>query len=183
MGGNKMIYIVDTNIFSLIFKNMKPRSVFEKLIYEPLETLMKQGKVISVDEVYEELSGAFSNKEADWDWFKAHKDSFGYLSNEECKTLMEIFKNKKFREGVKEKSIRIGSPEADAMIIAKAKALNGLVVTNEASDKPNAEKLPNMCVAFNLKFIKLEEFYQVLSNVSLGKDELEGVSVRETLDE
>lgn len=76
----------------------------------------------------------------------------------------------------------MGSPEADAMIVAKAISLGAIVVTNEANNKPNAEKLPNMCVAYKVKYIKLEDFYQVLSNISLGKGELEGVNVRETLD-
>lgn len=178
-----MIYVVDTNVFSIIFKQLKPRNVFDELIYKPLELLMKEGRVISLDEVFEELSEAFSNKEADWDWFKIHKSSFHYLSNEECKILMDIYKNEKFREGVKEKSIRIGSPEADAMIVAKAISLGAIVVTNEASNKPNADKLPNMCVAYKVKYIKIEDFYQVLRNVGLGKDELDGVNVREGLDE
>lgn len=177
-----MIYVVDTNIFSTIFKQLKPKNVFEERIYNPLDVLMKEGKVISVDEVYEELESAFSKKENDWDWFKSNKESFQYLTNAECKILMDIYKNEKFREGVKEKSIRMGSPEADAMIVAKAISLGAIVVTNEANNKPNAEKLPNMCVAYKVKYIKLEDFYQVLSNISLGKEELEGVNVRETLD-
>ena len=39
----------------------------------------------------------------------------------------EIYKNKKFREGIKEKSLRNGTPEADAMVVAKAKVVNGIV--------------------------------------------------------
>lgn len=177
-----MTYILDNNIFSQTLKNLKPISVFEDYIYKPLDLLMEKGAVISVDEVFEELSKVFSNKEADWDWIKARKDIFKYLTNEECKILMEIYKNKKFREGVKERSIRLGSPEADAMIVAKAISLGAIVVTNEANDKPNAEKLPNMCVAYNIKYIKGEEFYRILKNISSGKDELEGVTVWTTLD-
>ena len=38
-----MIYVVDTNIFSTIFKQLKPKNVFEERIYNPLDVLMKEG--------------------------------------------------------------------------------------------------------------------------------------------
>ena len=50
-----------------------------------------------------------------------------------------------------------GRPCADPFIIAKAKVLNGIVVTLEEI-KPNAAKIPNVCAGLNIKCINLETF-------------------------
>jgi len=63
------------------------------------------------------------------------------LTSEEGYIVAEIFKNRKFREGIKEKSLRSGSPEADALLVAKAKAkakakaVGGVIVTAESDQK------------------------------------------------
>lgn len=175
-----MIYILDNNIISMTLKNV-PIKIFKDEIYLPLKQMIEDGRVISVDEVYEELSVLFSPKEEFWKLIKPFKSYFEYLTNDECKILMEIYTNAKFREGVKEVSLRKGSPEADAMIVAKAKNLGAIVVTEESNEKENADKLPNMCVAYGVKYIKRVDFYQVLKNVRLGKDELEDVTIWTTL--
>lgn len=113
-----MILILDNNIFSDTLKNI-PLEHFYEQVYQPFEQLIKEGIVISVDEVYRELEAYFGNKSEEMNWLNMVKDCFQYLSNKDCANLMCILKNKKFQEGIKEKSIRSGSPEADAMLVAK----------------------------------------------------------------
>jgi hypothetical protein len=176
-----MIFVVDNNVFSRTLRNM-PLKSFNDVIYAPLSDLISKDIVISVDEVFEEMKTFFSNKSEEFQWLKTNKKCFQYLSDKECGILMEIFKHKKFREGIKEKSLRNGSPEADAMIVAKAKNINGIVVTAESNSKPNAEKIPNICVEFGVKYITLTDFYTVIRNAGNGKELLDDVIIWDSLD-
>lgn len=172
-----MIYVVDNNIFSRSFKNLS-MDVFDD-IWEPWSLYMRTGKIISVDEVYREL-GIWVNstgKDRISLWLKAHKEYFEKPTNDEGYILQEIFKNKKFREGIKEKSLREGSPEADAFLVAKAKYIKGIVVTAESDEKPNSEKIPNMAVALDVPYMKIDDFYKMLRNVHNDRKENLGVNI------
>ena len=50
-----------------------------------------------------------------------------------------------------------GTPVADPWIIAQAKTLEGCVVTEEAKNKPNAAKIPNVCSRFGIDCISVQE--------------------------
>lgn len=110
-------------------------------------------------------------------WLKAHKEAFQPMTDKEGKIVASIFASKKFREGVKERSLREGTPEADAILVAKAKCVGGIIVTDESNNKPNADKVPNICVAYDVPYITKGDFYRVLRNLSAGKPELEDVNV------
>ena len=112
-----IIYVVDNNIFSRAFKNLS-MDVFDD-IWEPWSLYMKSGRIVSVDEVYRELGVWTSSggKDQISQWLKLHKSCFLKPTNQEGFILQEIFKSKKFREGIKEKSLRQGSPEADAFLV------------------------------------------------------------------
>ncbi|OQB12472.1 MAG: hypothetical protein BWY15_02197 [Firmicutes bacterium ADurb.Bin193] len=177
-----MIYVVDTNVFSRSLNNLS-LDVFGEDIYVPWSDGMNNGQIISVDEVYNELdnhwgaSVAKNKRTKEGAWLHDHKSAFKNLTNEECKIVADIFKSKKFREGVKEKSLRNGTPEADAFLVAKAKIVSGIIVTDESNTKPNAEKIPNICVAFEVPYITKDDFYRVLKNISKGQAELDSVTV------
>jgi len=191
MGYLVNIYVVDTNIFSRALKDLS-FDVFND-IYLSWSKGMKNGTIISVDEVYHELDrlwGAEVTEKKDKKkdrrtkegmWLKQHKNAFQSMTDEEGKIVAEIFKNKKFREGVKEKSLRVGTPEADAILVAKAKYVDGIIVTDESDNKPNADKIPNICVAFEVPFISRNDFYRVLRNISNDKPELENVIIKRSL--
>ena len=167
-------YVVDNNIFSIAFRNLS-MNVFED-IWLPWNNYMATGRIISVDEVYRELHIWLNNeKDEVSDWLKAHKSCFLKPTNQEGLILQSIFKNKKFREGIKEQSLRQGSPEADAFLVAKAKHIGGIVVTAESDDKPHSEKIPNIAVAFGVPYMKRDDFYKMLRNVYHGIDEADGV--------
>lgn len=171
-----MIFILDNNVFSDTLKNI-PFDPFSELVYDPFVELIDEGIVISVDEVYRELEVYFGSRTEKFDWIKDIKKCFQYLDDKDCANLMEILKKKKYQESIKEKSIRVGSPEADAMIVAKAISVGGIVVTNESNKKANSDKIPNMCVEFNVPYIKKDDFYKVLKNKSDKKNLLDGVTV------
>jgi hypothetical protein len=180
------IFVVDTNVYSHTLKNLS-LDVFTE-IYEPWSLGMKNGTIISVDEVYRELDshwgaerkpakGKKDTRTKEAMWLKQHKDAFLPMTATEGKIVAEIFKNEKFREGVKEKSLRLGTPEADAILVAKAKCIGGIVVTAESNTKPNAEKVPNICVSLRVPYITKDDFHRVLKNLSSEKLALENVTV------
>ncbi|MEA4886012.1 MAG: DUF4411 family protein [Bacteroides graminisolvens] len=170
-------YVVDNNIFSRSFKNLS-MDVFDD-IWEPWSQYMALGRIISVDEVYRELNVWVSNNDKDSisKWLKTRKSCFIKPTNEEGFILQSIFRYKKFRDGVKEKSLRQGSPEADAFLVAKAKYIGGIVVTAEKDDKPNSEKIPNIAVATGVPYMKIDDFYKMLRNVHWGRPEYADVII------
>lgn len=176
-----MKFILDNNVFSDTLKNI-PFSSFLDVVYKPFQELIDENIVISVDEIYRELEAYFGKRAEEYSWLKRNKKAFKDLTDEDCGNLMKILENKKFRESIKESSIRSGTPEADAMIVAKAITVNGIVVTNESNSKRNSDKVPNMCVEYNIKYIMKNDFYKVLRNKAAEIDLLEGVTVYKTLD-
>lgn len=181
------IYIVDTNVFSQALNQFMPFDVFD-YIWQPWSKGMKEGYIVSVDEAYNELS-IFWDPEKSKDknkkdsrteqgkWLKTHKGFFLGISETESYILADIFKSKKFQEGIKENSLRLGTPEADAILVAKAKCLGGIVITNESNSKPNSEKIPNICVAQGVPYTTRTEFYRILKNLHTNRPEHENVTI------
>ena len=124
-----MIYILDTNIFSHSFKNLN-FSVFED-IWNVWGSWMQERKIISVDEVYYELLRYYGKDSIEYKWINKNKNAFLKPNDLEGQVLAQIFGFPKFRDGIKEKSLREGTPEADAFLVAKAKILGGILVTNK----------------------------------------------------
>jgi len=174
-----MIYVLDTNVFSssLIYLDL---SVFVD-IYSPWSSLIAEGRIISCQEVFRELGNYFKKEDENRFWLNSNKACFQELTNEEGEILRDIYSNRKFQEGVKEKNILKGNPEADAMLVAKAKACGGVVVTCEKNSSPNSAKIPTIAVAFGVKFMPLPEFYRMLKNLYSGSDELLNVQIYDRL--
>ena len=174
-----MILVLDNNIFSQSFNNLS-LSIFDD-IYNPWSKLITEGVIVSVDEVYRELREKWSDDSSEGKWLKQHKICFQNTTNEEGYIIADIYKSKKFQEGVKEKNIREGNPEADAFLVAKAKALGGIVVTAESDKKPNSEKVPNIATSQNVPYMKKDDFYKILKNVGRGDPIEQGVVVYKSL--
>lgn len=68
---------------------------------------------------------------------------------------MEIFKKRHFQDNIEKIKLLKGGPVADPFLVAKAKALNGIVVTQEEF-KPNSVKLPNICEFMGVQCTNLE---------------------------
>ena len=142
------VFVVDNNVFSHSLKSLS-LDVFADDIYKPWSLGMQNGTIISVDEVYRELDSRWGaentgktkegkdKRTPEGKWLNSHKSAFLPMTDEEGKIVASIFQNKKFREGVKEKSLRMGTPEADAILVAKAKSVGGIVATAESNAKPN----------------------------------------------
>ena len=93
------------------------------------------------------------------DWIKHHGDIFLPPSLAEMRFVSEIFSVPHFQALVSERSRLADRPCADPFIIAKAKFIDGCVVTEEKR-KPNAAKIPNVCEHFGVDFTNLQGFME-----------------------
>lgn len=152
-----MIYVFDTSSLSKL-KHFFP-GVF-KSVWVGLGGLVQSGNLISTREVWNEIERGdvdpHTNK-----WLKDRKQIFTTPTTEELRFVAQIFQIPHFQSLIGEKQRLMGTPVADPFVIACAKIREGTVVTEERP-KPNAEKIPNVCLhaSVNVPCIDLETFMQ-----------------------
>jgi hypothetical protein len=149
-----MIYVFDSSPLIDLFRHFYPQR-FPSL-WANFKTLVSAKKIISVREVFNELKG---HEDRLAEWAKIHRDFFLQPASDELGFVSKIFKVTHFQTLIKKKERLQGSPVADPFVIAKAKALEGCVVTQEKL-KNNAAKIPNVCEHFNIPCIDLEGFME-----------------------
>ena len=147
-----MIYVFDSNTLINIFNHY----YLERFpsFWDNFNDLISKQTIISVQEVRRELERRGDRLS---DWAKSHNELFLPPNAEESSFITEIFKVKHFRILIQKKQQYIEGPAADPFIIAKAKVINGCVVTQEKHTE-NAAKIPNVCEYFKIPCINLEGF-------------------------
>jgi hypothetical protein len=149
-----MIYVFDSNTLIQLFTNFYLNR-FPSL-WEKFAQAVTDGHIISVREVSNEIDGhddRLSN------WTSANRDFFQQPSIEELAFVAEIFRVRHFQSMIRNQERLQGKPVADPFVIAKAKILQGYVVTEEIM-KPNSSKIPNVCTHFLIHCINLEGFME-----------------------
>ena len=150
-----MIYVFDSDAFINLFKHFYLNR-FPSL-WEKFDQLVKEGVIISVREVYNEIEERGDRLSQ---WAKNNRHLFQQPSPEELAFVVEIFKVTHFQSLIRKKERLQGKPVADPFVIAKAKILNGCVITQELK-KPNAAGIPNVCEYFNnIDCLNLEGFME-----------------------
>ncbi|MDP2718421.1 MAG: DUF4411 family protein [Dehalococcoidia bacterium] len=149
-----MIYVFDSDALIDLFKHFYLNR-FPSL-WEKFDLLAKEGKIISVREVYNEIGGRGDRLSQ---WAKKTQNLFQQSSPEELVFVTEIFKVRHFQSLIHEKERLQGKPVADPFVIARAKIFHGCVITQE-NKKPNAAKIPNVCERFNIDCSNLEGFME-----------------------
>lgn len=157
-----MIYVFDTSSIRSL-QHFYPR-VF-RTIWDGLENLVQEERLISTREVFNELERQAVTDEV-LKWAKNHKTMFTTPVSAELQFVAEIFKVKHFQGLIGAQQRLKGTPVADPFVIACARIRSGTVVTEEGWQRPNppltpkpqAAKIPNVCAHFNIPCIDLEEF-------------------------
>lgn len=157
-----MIYVFDTSSIRAL-QHFYPR-VF-KSIWDDLDSLVQQNRLISTREVFSELERQAVSDEIQ-KWARKNKELFTMPRGAELQFVAEIFQIMHFQALIGVQQRLKGNPVADPFVIACAKINNGTVVTEEGWQrpgnsltlKPNAAKIPNVCAHFNIPCIDLEEF-------------------------
>lgn len=151
-----MIYVFDTSSIHAL-QHFYP-AVF-KTIWDSLNLLVENKKVISTREVYNELERQNVSDDI-LVWSKQNKQIFTTPTTEELNFVAQIFLVSHFQSLIGEQQRLKGTPVADPFVIACAKIHRGTVVTEERL-KPNAAKIPNVCKHFDIPCMGLEQFMQV----------------------
>jgi len=73
--------------------------------------------------------------------------------------VSKIFEIQHFQAMIRKQELYGGKPVADPFVIARARILNCTVVTTEVL-KENGARIPNVCKAFSIPCMNLEEFMQ-----------------------
>jgi len=149
-----MIYVFDSDALIDLFKNFYLNR-FPSL-WERFNQVAKESKIISVREVYNEIKERGDRLSQ---WAKEKQNLFQESSPEELAFVVEIFKVRHFQALIHEKERLQGKGVADPLVIARARILNGCVITQEAK-KPNAAKIPNVCEYFGIACSNLEGFME-----------------------
>lgn len=150
-----MQYVFDSSSFRVLehyFPHRFPS------FWQNLEAAVTEGQIISVREVYNELSRQGIGPHLA-EWIRAHKGKFPVPGEEETLFVQEIFRVRHFQQLVAKRNQLTGSPVADPFVIAAAKACHGCVVTEEAL-KRNAARIPNVCEHFQIPWTNLEGFME-----------------------
>ena len=150
-------YCIDTSALIDLWRRKYAPDVFRSL-WEEIQKLISQGRLIAPQEVLEELK-----KQDDelLKWAKEHKGMFRDLDNEQQLQVRKILK--KFPKLIDENK---ETPDADPFVIALAMSKGWKVVTSEQpvdlNTNPDARsKIPNVCEYFNVKCIyQLLEFFR-----------------------
>ena len=159
-----MIYILDTNIIRTLLNFFPKRGRRFEEVWDKIDEKIKTGEVISVDECYNELTAQFSDKTDQYQWFHGHKEMFKNPDNKESIIISKLLMKPKMRETVHQKNILENRPSADVYIVAKAKALDAIVVTNE-NYRPNSAQLPNLCEELDVSCISYDDFMAILDEL------------------
>jgi len=145
------MYIFDTNSLQQLFKFYPKR--FPSL-WEKFDELVNLETIISVKEVFNEIESYVDSDQLK-EWAKKNQTIFLSPTSNEGLFISIIYQNKHFQQGLEQKKLLKGGPFADPFLIAKAKEINGTLVTEEKY-KPNGTKIPNISEYFNVSCINLE---------------------------
>ena len=150
-----MIYVFDASSF-IVLNHYYPDRI--PSFWRNFDEFVFQGKILSVREVFNELSGK-GNKAHLEKWIKVNKRIFMLPSGQETLFVGQIFSVRHFQYLVGQRQRLKGTPVADPFVIASAKIRKACVVTEE-DKKPNAAKIPNVCEHFKIDCTNLEGFME-----------------------
>ena len=150
-----MIYVLDTNVISNLHKNYY-RKRFVSL-WKEFDQLVAVGKITSTREAFRELHDGVRG--GDTEWANANEALFVTPNAKEASFVGEIYSVAHFQANIERQKLFKGGRNADAFIVARAYAINGVVVTMERL-KPNAVRIPNICDHFEIPFLDLEGFME-----------------------
>ncbi|MET0119257.1 MAG: DUF4411 family protein [Sedimenticola sp.] len=142
----KELYVIDT--CSLVaMTEIYPHDVFPG-VWEKVDELIDDGKIISVDDVYEELS---SKDDDIYKWAGIRNHIFKELDDAIQESAIEILSTHSNLIDLKNKK-----SSADPFLIATARIHGGIVVTEEDfSGGHHSSKIPDVCRDYKMGCINL----------------------------
>ena len=150
-----MVYVIDTSVISVLYKNYY-RKQFPSL-WTLFDKIVEQGRITSTREVLRELQDRGGEAS---DWAEDNKYLFPMPNAIEGGHVAAIYKVKHFQSNIEKQKILRGGSNADSFLIARARAIEGTVLTMEQL-KPNSVKIPNICEYFDVRCVDLQRFMEI----------------------
>lgn len=171
-----MIYVIDTSSWQQLFGCY--RRVRFPTLWQLFDELVSRGAIISVSQVLREIENR-DKKNEELEWAKVHADLFPDVKEQEIRFFRELFQVPRFRhvvpdylqdtdydEDAHEFSDLVNEEEettdesADPFLIARARTLNGMVITQERQ-RGNRVRIPSICSHFDIKCGTLDDLMAV----------------------
>lgn len=155
-----MIYVFDTGVFS-VWKHFYAERF--PTLWDKLQENVDDDIITSVKEVRRELR-AYEGETPIDDWAKNNPRIFTPPGEAEQKFVQWLMTQPRGQMLVAKRTIKKGTPVADPWLIAKARHINGTVVTTETrsnpphNSNPKQGKIPDVCDGLKIPCINLEEF-------------------------
>ena len=149
-----MTYLFDTSSLSIILHHYYPDRF--PSFWDKFAEVAKGEALFSVREGWFELQSKFEIKELKR-LEKYNEYFFAKPTVEELAFITQIYSVRNFQYNIEKKKLLNGGHVADPFIIAKANAVDGIVVTEEKF-KEKAAKIPNICNHFGIECTNLESF-------------------------
>ncbi len=143
--------MVDTNSFR-VFGNYYP-DIFPTF-WTNLDALVADGRLVSVSEVRKEIEFQDASEHV-IDWVERNAQIFRTPTADEMTAVAQILGVDHFQQLIGKTARLRGNPVADPFLIARAMVDGACVVTEEAL-KPNAAKIPNVCVHFKVPYVNVQ---------------------------
>ena len=158
-----MIYLVDSNFFIQAHRLYYPLDVFPSF-WQKIKLLAESNVIISIDKVRNEL---YANNDDLTIWCKANlptdffKDTSTVISEYIQVTKWVESRNHYTRPALDE---FLDADEADAWLVAYAKANNTPLVTHETSEplRKSKVKIPDVCQPFAIRCLNTIELFRNL---------------------
>ena len=151
-----MDYVFDTSTLTAIFRHYYMDQF--PSFWERYNTAVEENRICSVREVLNEIKQLKRDDELE-NWSKGNRAFFHDPTPDELAFITNIYSVKHFQNNLEKKKLLHGGPFADPFIIAKAKAENGTVVTQEQFTE-NGSRIPNICHYFNVSYLDLKGFLE-----------------------
>lgn len=145
-------YCIDTSALIDLWRRHYAPDVF-KSVWEKIEHLIYNQELISPIEVLKELSKR-DDELLNWIKKKDIRKMFKVLDNEQTEWVYEIMR--RFPPLV---DTLASTPIADPFVVALALSKGYSVITSETTKKGKV-KIPDVCRAYNIKCLKLLEFFR-----------------------
>ena len=150
-----MKYVIDTSSFQQLFGCYK-RKRFPTL-WNKFDELVDCGAITSIEHVMREIRNR-DKRNGELQWAQNHSDLFPKLTGDESLFLHQIFEEPRFRHVVP-LDIRDTEAAADPYLIARAKTIEGMVITQER-ERGNRVRIPTVCGHFDIDCGTLDDLME-----------------------
>ena len=155
-----MKYVIDNNSISQIFKSLYFE--FFPTFWSGFNSLVEASELLSTREVFNEIQRHNQVLQEVHNWIESssfHRSHFFTIPTVvELNIVRGIFSINQFMSSISKKNYLKGYPSADPFIVAKAKVIEGTVITKEKYCE-NAAKIPNICEKLEVRCINLRTYF------------------------